>query len=562
MRSTHPVRRGIALILSGQRRAILFGLLLSVLQSFAMLPVAWFVKRIFDVYLPARDETKLLLGGLAILLLLACILGAQLLGRYAITRPIKVGVNRLREDLLTKLQLLPQSYYDHHSKFRLHDTIMHDMERVDGMTVAVIGILLPAGIVALTLASVCAWLNWQLFAVIALVMPTMYFLARYSHRRQKQSIGAYRQDYAVSSRHLMTTLSHVELTRLHATEKLERKRQSRHFKRSRDSGLKMTLQYDIHLRVQQYALAVLTVVILIVGGISVASGRMSLGDLLSFYAVTSLLANALRESASALSQALLGYDSLLNVLKLVDLQPQPHYHGTQPLAFKGHLALRNVDFTYSQDSTNLLLSGVNLELRPGTITSLSGPNGSGKSSIIRLLLGLYRPLSGGVFADNIPFDEVDLTVLRRHIGIVMQDPVIFDGTISENITYGFPDAPEEAIIRASRISTAHEFITQLPDGYETKVGELGTLLSGGQRQRIAIARALIRQPALLIFDEPTNHLDNQATAQLLTRLRALTPAPAIFVVTHSLNVTHVADYTYQLEHGKLITIDVASPSTS
>ncbi len=172
--------------------------------------------------------------------------------------------------------------------------------------------------------------------------------------------------------------------------------------------------------------------------------------------------------------------------------------------------------------------------------------------LVNLMLGFYRPCQGRVYADEHPLDDLDLVHLRRQIGVVTQDPMIFPGTIAENIAYGCPDADTEHIVRAAQTATAHKFITHLPQGYDTFVGEAGMLLSGGQRQRLAIARALLRRPALLLLDEPTNHLDDASVRRLLRNLRELRDAPAIVVISHNPYVVREAQHLYVLREGRIV----------
>ena len=552
MRAVTELSRGFRLLLAGRRRTVAAGLGLCLLQPLATLAVARIVQAIFDVYLPARDHRHLLLGGLAILGLLGVSLGAQLLGRFWITRTVKAGIRRLRENLFAKLHRLPRGYYDQHDKFRLHDTLINDTERFENLANALLGQLLPACVVSGVLGIIAAYLNAPLFALTALVLPLLYWMNRRSQQHHRASLGQFRRDFSAASRGALSSLRHIELSRLHGAESQEQTRQNEQFRHVENSGLRVTRQHDSHLRLQHYTLIVLTVLILIVGGIGVTRGQMTLGALLAYYAVVSLLANSLREIAGAVAYALTGYESLRAVLALADLPPNPLYSGTRRLTFSGRLALRDVTFAYPGAApSHPVLDHANLELNPGTLTVLVGPNGAGKSTVLHLLLGFYRPQHGTVVADGQPFDELDLVALRHQIGVVTQEPVIFEGEIRDNLVYGHPDATEEMIVRAARLATAHDFIVGLPAGYATLVGDAGTLLSGGQRQRIALARALLRQPTLLIFDEPTNHLDGDSTVRLLANLRALSPAPAMLVVTHHTAVIRAADAVYQVSEGTI-----------
>src|SRR3954447_11214852 len=191
-------------------------------------------------------------------------------------------------------------------------------------------------------------------------------------------------------------------------------------------------------------------------------------------------------------------------------------------------------------------------IEPGEWVALVGPNGAGKSTIVNLMLGLYRPDEGAVLADGVAFDGVDIHSLRRRIGVVLQDPPLFPGTVRDNIAFGEPDATDEAVSRAATAATAARFIEELPLGYDTPVGDEGELLSGGQRQRIAIARALLREPRLVILDEPSTSLDRHATDALLQNLRSLPEAPAVLLVTHDDVVARTAERTIAIRDGRIV----------
>ena len=168
---------------------------------------------------------------------------------------------------------------------------------------------------------------------------------------------------------------------------------------------------------------------------------------------------------------------------------------------------------------------------------------------MHLILGFYRPQAGVLYCDGRPYDEVDLSCVRRAIGFVPQNPQLFSGSIRENIAYGMPEASLQQIRRAASLALADEFIAKLPDGYETSIGDDGMRLSGGQRQRIAIARALLREPKVLVLDEPTNHLDIRAVTRLMENLRTLESQLALLLVSHDNDVIRYADDVYEIENG-------------
>jgi ABC-type bacteriocin/lantibiotic exporter with double-glycine peptidase domain len=231
------------------------------------------------------------------------------------------------------------------------------------------------------------------------------------------------------------------------------------------------------------------------------------------------------------------------------------YSGTRRLAgFDGQITADNISFSYSSTP---LLAEVDFATEAGSWSVITGPSGSGKTTLLYLLLGIYRPHSGRLRADDEPYDEIDLGELRRQVAFVPQDPIVFSGTVLENITYGSAEVSEARARDAARLAKAHDFIMDLPEGYETVVGESGALFSGGQRQRITLARAFYRRPKLLLLDEPTNQLDDATAEALYDSLRSIPGSPAVVVVTHDDRAAlRYADHLYSLTAGRLERLDV------
>ena len=213
-------------------------------------------------------------------------------------------------------------------------------------------------------------------------------------------------------------------------------------------------------------------------------------------------------------------------------------------------------FAYDEDP---VIHDVSFEIAPGRVTALVGPNGSGKSTLVNLILGFYRPDIGSLTIGSMPYSEVDVTHLRRSMGVVPQQPFLMQGTVAENVAYGREDATEVDIKRALDLVHAG-FVDQLPDGMHTDIGAEGVFLSGGQRQRIAIARALVHQPPLLVLDEPTNHLDRRSVAAVMESIATLKPRPAVLLVSHQIEVISDADEVIELDEGRVVAHRREGPS--
>jgi ATP-binding cassette subfamily B protein len=280
----------------------------------------------------------------------------------------------------------------------------------------------------------------------------------------------------------------------------------------------------------------------------VATDRITLGRLIAFYVIMGLLQTRVQTAAFNLQLVFEGAEALLRLHRLSTERVEPPYDGSRRISFEGGIELQGIGFGYPRQP---LFDGVDLSIRSGEIVALVGGNGAGKSTIASLVLGFYRPHRGTVLADGVPFDDLDLAHLRRQMGVVHQEPLLFPGTIASNIAYDRSDADEAAIERVARLATADLFVGKLPEGIATAVGEEGHLLSRGERQRIALARALLDSPTLLVLDEPTSNLDEEARVLLLEHLLALDPRPAMLLITHDPDLVMAADQVAVLRDGRI-----------
>jgi len=268
--------------------------------------------------------------------------------------------------------------------------------------------------------------------------------------------------------------------------------------------------------------------------------------MLSFFVTLRILSQYGASVIEIAPTIVLGNQSLLALHQLLTTAAVEPYQGAAKIDFQGEIKLEDVSFRYGKPA---VLNGVNLVIQPRRTVALIGPNGCGKSTILHLILGFYRPNTGALYCDGRPYDEVDLSSVRKAIGFVAQNPTLFSGSIRENISYGMPEATLEQIRQAASLALADEFIIKLPDGYDTTIGDDGVRLSCGQRQRIAIARALLRQPKLLVLDEPTNHLDIKAVTRLMENLRPLESKLALLLVSHDREVVRHADDVFEIDNG-------------
>ncbi|WP_348251979.1 ABC transporter ATP-binding protein [Leptolyngbya sp. FACHB-1515] len=294
------------------------------------------------------------------------------------------------------------------------------------------------------------------------------------------------------------------------------------------------------------------IAILLYGGLEATRGRISVGT----YSVMVFLIQRLLWPLTRLGETLDQYQramaSTTRVMNLLDT-PIAIHSGHIPLfpgAVRGEVNIRDITFAYRDRAP--VVEHLSLQIPAGQTIAIVGSTGSGKSTLVKLLLRLYEVQSGEITLDNIDIRDLQLGDLRRAIGLVSQDVFLFHGTVRENIAYGNPTATDREIIRAAQIAEAHDFILQLPQGYDTIVGERGQKLSGGQRQRIAIARAVLKDPPILILDEATSAVDNETEAAIQRSLEKITANRTTIAIAHRLSTIRNADRIYVMEHGRIV----------
>jgi ABC-type multidrug transport system fused ATPase/permease subunit len=526
----------------------------SVIQSLLVLPIALVVRYALDTAIPAGDTLHLGLAGGALLLLYLANSGATIWTRRVTLEATQSAVKRFRGALLDKWHSLPRSCYSEADRSKLHASIVQDTHRLDVMSNALVAVMLPALAVSATLSAVLLFLSWRLFLVIIGFAPLVYLASRTVGEAVRRRAGLFRRAFEAFSERVLFVLQKTDLIRTQSAERWEIARQEHYLEELRVASGAMAWLRAVYASTQNTILTAAAVTMLFAGGVAVSRGSMTLGELAAFYLGVRLLSGHLSTVATQVPQVIVGHESLNTLFDVIQIEETRPYSGRRRIPFGGRVTLEAVHFGY-QDRR--VLRGVDLTLRPGTITAVVGPNGSGKTTLAYLILGFYRPQQGTLYADDHPYDELDITDLRRQFGVASQDPVVFPGTIWENITFGCPDATLAQVVEAAELATAHEFVEELPEGYDTFVGESGLLLSGGQRQRLALARAFLRQPKLLILDEPTTHLDEAAVDRLMAYLHRTSDVRAVLLISHDFDVASRADVIHVLREGRVVSSESA-----
>lgn len=533
----------------GEYRTLIFTIFLSIGQSLLVLPIAFLVRRAFDEVIPSGNLEFLLLIGGGILLLNLSNQGLTLWSRHLTLKTNKRAVNRLRQDLLTMCYSFPRSFYSESDRSRLHAVCVQDTERLDWMSNALVALFLPSLVVCIGLSGVLIYLNWSLFLLMAALTPFLFLASRMMKNHIQEKTKAFHRAFESFSKGTSFVLKMLDLTKIQTAEGFEKERQKRNILRVEATSRIMAWLNAAYTSVQNGIVTISGVLILVVGGIAVSRGSMTLGSLLSFYVGVSLMNRYLRTLLSSIPHIIEGKESLDTLYRTMNSYQKSKYTGVEKISFKGEIVLDSVHFRYGDELT---LQNINLSVPQNSTVVLAGPSGAGKTTIVYLILGFYKPERGEIYADGRPYSQLDIKDLRQSIGVVTQDPMIFSGTLWANITYGSPDVPEEEVICASELAAAHEFIKKLPRGYETLTGEEGVLLSGGQRQRIALARALLRKPKLLILDEPFNNLDAATAERLMENFKKMDESPSILMVSHDSKIIGEVHGIYRIDEGVIV----------
>ncbi|MEM1245093.1 MAG: ABC transporter ATP-binding protein [Acidobacteriota bacterium] len=512
------------------------------------LVVVFIAKRIVDEAIPERDATLLLrLGALLVGVRLAVVLVSTLLRRFNIAL-IQTAVFRLRRDVVEHLYRLPRSTYSNVSNDDLQNTLIQDTTRVKETCTAVVSYLLPSAVSALLLTAVLVYLEPFLSLALLLAVPIMLFSSRAVARSMRANISLFHRAFDRFAEAARFATRALDLVHVHGSEENLRSQQVETLEDLRETEGRMTWTWAVHNEMQNGIVAAGAAIILVLGGRAVIEGDMSLGGFFVFYLVAGVLNHNGQTMINGLPPLLVGQESLVTLFRMLDLPAAPRRSSSRRVDFAGHLEVRGVRFGYGPQS---VLEGADLLVEPGEHVALYGANGAGKSTLMYLLLGLYEPEEGAVLAEGTDYRELDLVHLRQSFGVVLQQPLLFSGSVRENITFGLENARQADVEWAARTAFAHEFVTSLEEGYDTQIGNEGSLLSGGQRQRLAIARALLRRPKVLFLDEPSNHLDPRTSNELFSRLSRI-DGTTLVVISHDRPVLESAGRIFEVRNGGLV----------
>jgi ABC-type multidrug transport system fused ATPase/permease subunit len=472
---------------------------------------------------------------------------SQILGVAA-----QLAITNMRMRVQSHIERLPIAYFDSTQSGQLISRIMNDAEGIRNLVGTGLGQILGSIVTAVIAIGVLFYLNWQLTIATIIVLLIFGGALFYAFKVLRPIFRERGEITAEVTGRLGESLGGIRIVKAYTAEKREELSFTRGAHRLFRNIAKSITGVSAISSFSSVVIGAVAVVMIVIGGNAVQAGTMTLGDFLMYISFTFLLAMPVIELTSIgtqITEALAGLDRIREVMAMSTEDEQDT--SRQPIPrIKGSIDFDNVEFEYDKDVP--VLKGVSFHAEAGSTTALVGSSGSGKSTILSLVLNFIQPTSGKIRIDGLDLQSVRLRDYRKHLGVVLQDNFLFDGTILDNIRFSNPEANLHEIKSVSRIANADEFIEKFPNGYETIVGERGVKLSGGQRQRIAIARALLANPRILILDEATSSLDSESEALIQEGLNRLRQGRTTFVIAHRLSTIRSADQILVVEAGEIL----------
>jgi len=548
------------------RKLVLIILLAMIMETLIGLAIPWPLKIIIDsvvghhplpgplqwthIIFPAENKMQLAaVAAISFVIITALGSLAGYLDNYYNEKVAQYVANDLRRKMYHHLQHLSLSYYDSHQTGKLLSTITADVSTVQDFASSTLLTILIDALTILGMIGIMFYLNSDFTLVALAVAPfLLFFVARFK-RVMKKATHEVRRDQSNMFVVIQKGLESIRAVNAFGRQDFEEERLKKVSEQTVDAALKARRVKSVLSPVVAITVAACTAFVLWRGAALVLNGAMTVGALTVFLWYMSKFFSPVQDLAkmtSTIAQTTVALERIQSILDTNSITPEKQ-NAIQPAKLKGEIVFENVCFAYHADLP--IVKDFNLTIAPGQRIGICGPTGGGKSTIVSLIARFYDPTSGRVLIDGTDISDFTLDGLRKQLGFVLQDTILFYGSVRENIAYGRPDASEEEIIEAAKTANAHEFIERMPHGYDTLVGERGVTLSGGQRQRIGIARALVRNSPILILDEPTSSLDSESEKTVLEALEKLMIGRTVIIIAHRLSTIRNADQVVVLERG-------------
>ncbi len=497
-----------------------------------------------------QDQSAKNLFPLLIILLFFVRGVTSFMGGYFMAMVSRNVVYALRMDLFDKLLVLPARYYHDNSPGHIAAKLLYNVEQVTAAASEALKTIVREGAIVIGLFGYLLYTNWRLTMLLFIVGPFAALLVRLASKRLRK-LAIRIQNAMGDVNHIASeTISGYQVVKTYGGEHYERGRFERASLESLKQGMKMVVTSGINTPLVQLLMSVAMAGVIWIALRPDVMGGTSPGEFVAYITAAGLLAKPIKSLTEVNEKLQRGISAAQSVFEVLDEAPE-HDNGTRQIGrLQGEIEFRNIRFAYSPGQD--VLKDFSLHVKPGQTVAIVGRSGSGKTTLVNLLPRFYDVQQGEILIDGHPIEEYPLSELRQQIASVGQKVMLFADSVANNIAYGaFSSLPRDAVVQAARMAYADDFISALPQGYDTLIGQDGMLLSGGQRQRLAIARALIKNAPILILDEATSALDNESEFYIQAALERVMEGRTTLVIAHRLSTIENADWIVVMDQGRI-----------
>jgi len=527
--------------------------LCSLLATLINLAPPWFIKVIIDDIIVNKNVNKLKLFIIGLLLIYVS-RSIFVSARSLLTNHLGQKVIRnVRNSVYEHLQRLSLSYYEDTQTGTIMSKLINDVNVLQDVIINTTETLIVSVLTLIGISVILLYMNWRLALVVMIPLPILSVEIYEFSKRVVNLFRQARKKLGELNTQLQENISGVKEIKAFTQENYAAKEFAKKNEGYYMANMKAVKLRSIFSPMIIFTIAMGTLLILWLGGLQAITGTLTIGELVAFISYIGLFYQPVHELNRLNHNLQQARASAERVFGIMDIEPEiSQAKDAVPLPFscKGHVRFKNVFFNYSNEIK--VLQNVNLEAYPRQIVALVGPTGTGKTTLVNLILRFYDVTKGRITIDGYDIRNLRLEDLRKQIGIVSQETFLFNGTVKENIAFGKDGAGKEKIVAVAKAANAHRFITALPKGYRTQVGERGVKLSVGEKQRISIARAILKDPPILILDEATSSVDTETEALIQEALGRLMKNRTVFVVAHRLSTTRKADEILVMNKGQIV----------